>query len=230
MNRTAFVGACVLALGAPFELTTPVVRLPWQSVSNLELLLACVCGAWLASMLVARRRPAWRTPLTGPWTAFIVAMSIAALFAPADRVNAAHMAARLAYGVMLTFTRAGLATLAVSLTIVGVARYLHRGADRGARVVASLAVVIGLLVVTSRSTQAMWLRLSSEGQDTWYRGSVQAPAAIAVPPAATQIIPVRVTNLGRLPWDSAGDPPFFLSYHWLKADGTGIVSFEGVRT
>src|SRR5205823_10170058 len=53
---------------------------------------------------------------------------------------------------------------------------------------------------------------------------------IAVPPAATQIIPVRVTNLGRLPWDSAGDPPFFLSYHWLKADGTGIVSFEGVRT
>src|SRR5437762_11448864 len=95
MNRTAFVGACVLALGAPFELTTPVVRLPWQSVSNLELLLACVCGAWLASMLVARRTPAWRTPLTGPWTAFIVAMSIAALFAPADRVNAAHMAARL---------------------------------------------------------------------------------------------------------------------------------------
>src|SRR5438128_1071341 len=78
MNTTAFVGACVLALGAPFELTTPVVRLPWQSVSNLELLLVIVCGAWLVSMAVARRAPAWQTPLTAPWAALLLAMFVAA--------------------------------------------------------------------------------------------------------------------------------------------------------
>src|SRR5438876_5851031 len=94
MNTTAFVGACVLALGAPFELTTPIVRLPWQSVSNLELLLLTVCGLWLVSAAVARRTPVWRTPLTAPWAALLLAMFVAALAAPADRVNALHMAAR----------------------------------------------------------------------------------------------------------------------------------------
>src|SRR5437016_13305019 len=88
MNRTAFVGACALALGAPFELTTPVVRLPWQSVSNLELLLVSVCGTWLVSIAVARRAPAWQTPLTAPWAVLLLAMFVAALAAPADRLNA----------------------------------------------------------------------------------------------------------------------------------------------
>src|SRR5436305_1285392 len=94
MNRTAFLGACLLALGAPFELTTPIVRLPWQSVSNLELLLAVACGAWLMSLIVSRREPGWRTPLTSPWIALVVAMFVAAVVAPADRVNAVHMALR----------------------------------------------------------------------------------------------------------------------------------------
>jgi O-antigen ligase len=345
MNTTAFVGACILALGAPFELTTPIVRLPWQSVSNLELLLAGVCGAWFLSIVVARREPAWQTPLTGPWVALIAAMFVAAATAPADRVNALHMSARLtagavvflmtvdgirtperlrramlaavvsggivailavleyfrtplvlqalrafrpglalvgaqvraggslayptiasmyleivfalglgvlltaldsdsrayarvtfaalvviAYAVTLTFTRAGLATIAVSLTIVGVARYLRRGADRGARAVAWLALVVVVMVASSRSTQAMWLRLTSEGQGTWYRASVQAPAALSLTAGGSTTVPVRVTNVGRLTWDSTGDSPFFLAYHWLKADGTRVVSFEGART
>src|SRR5258708_23118158 len=92
MKTTAFAGACMLALGAPFELTTPIVRLPWQSVSNLELLLAIACGAWLVSLIVSRRGPAWQTPLTGPWIALLVAMFVAAGVAPADRVKAISIA------------------------------------------------------------------------------------------------------------------------------------------
>jgi hypothetical protein len=344
MNTTAFVGACVLALGAPFELTTPVVRLPWQSVSNLEVLLVSVCGAWLVSMAVARRAPAWQTPLTAPWAVLLLAMFVAALAAPADRVNALHMAARLAvsavvffmtvggvttparlrsamrvalvsggivavlavleyfrtpmvlvalqafrpglslvgaqvraggplayptiasmyleivfalglgllltalddnrrssriifavliviaYAVTLTFTRAGLATIAVSLAMVGVARYMRYGVDRGVRSVAALAVVIAALVVTSRSTQTLWLRLTSEGQDTWYGALVEAPPDFALSTGGSRSIPVRVTNVGRLTWDSTSDPPIYLAYHWLNADGTRVVSFEGART
>ncbi len=286
MKTTAFAGACMLALGAPFELTTPIVRLPWQSVSNLELLLAIACGAWLVSLIVSRRGPAWQTPLTGPWIALLVAMFVAAVLAPANRVNAIHMAMRfmaaavvflmtvdgtgtparlrrvtsaaliaaavvavlaileyfraplvlqalrafrpglslvgtqvraggslayptiasmyfeivfalglgllltavdanrravsfavfvalvvIAYAVTLTFTRAGVATIAVSLAIVGGARYARRGSESGTRMVAALALAVVALVATSRSTQAMWLRFTSEGQGAWYRAS-----------------------------------------------------------
>jgi len=345
MKTTAFVSACVLALGAPFELTAPIVRLPWQSVSNLELLLAIACGAWVVSLIVSRRQPAWQTPLTGPWIALLVAMFVAAVVAPANRVNAIHMAMRLtvaavvflmtvdgagtparlrrvtgvaliagvvvallavleyfrtpfvlealrafrpglslvgaqvraggslayptiasmyfeivfalglglllaaidgqrravsravfvalvliAYAVTLTFTRAGLATIAVSLAIVGAARYLRRGNESGTRMVAMLACVVVVLVATSRSTQAMWLRLTSEGQGTWYRAAIAAPSNLELKAGEPTVVPVRVTNLGRLTWDSADEQPFFLSYHWLKADGTRVVNFEGLRT
>jgi hypothetical protein len=39
-----------------------------------------------------------------------------------------------------------------------------------------------------------------------------------------------VTNTGRLTWDSHGDSPFFLTYHWLEADADRYVTFEGLRT
>src|ERR1700726_1153845 len=46
---TAYVGVCALAIIAPFELLRPLVRLPWQSVSNVEAVLAIVFCAWLWS-------------------------------------------------------------------------------------------------------------------------------------------------------------------------------------
>src|SRR5260221_2696398 len=111
MKTTAFAGACMLALGAPFELTTPIVRLPWQSVSNLELLLAIACGAWLVSLIVSRRGLAWQTPLTGPWIALLVAMFVAAARSPANRVNAIHMAMRfMAAAVVFLMTVDGTGT------------------------------------------------------------------------------------------------------------------------
>jgi len=121
-------------------------------------------------------------------------------------------------------------TIAVSLAIVGIARYVRRGNEGGTRTVATLALVIVALVATSRSTQAMWLRMTSEGQGTWYRAAVAAPASLALKAGEASMVPVRVTNLGRLTWDSTAEQPFFLSYHWLKADGSRVVSFEGART
>jgi O-antigen ligase len=132
--------------------------------------------------------------------------------------------------IVLTYTRAGLVTIAVSLVFVGVVRQRQRGADTGVAVVVALAALTAGLVLASRSAQSLWLRFTSEGQESWYRMAIDAPADVALVTDAMSTIPVAVTNTGRVAWDSQGDPPFYFSYHWLARDGDQIVAFQGERT
>ncbi len=76
----------------------------------------------------------------------------------------------------------------------------------------------------------MWLRLTSEGQESWYRAAVVAPAEVELRTGRLSAVPIVVTNTGRLPWDSRAAPPMLLSYHWLEAAGDRFVTFEGQRT
>ena len=345
VGTTFFAGVALLTLVAPFELTAPLLRLPRQSVSNLEAAVLCAftCGA--AALVWSRRLPVWRTPLTQPWAALLVAMLVASAVSPVSRVNALHMTARLAaaFGVYLlavngtatparlrsaltlavaagvvvsvlaileyrgvrpvlagltafrpavstvgaqvraggplqyptiasmylevvlalglgvllaeldagrharvaalflalavigeaitlTFTRAGLITMATSLLLVGVIRRRQRGTEAGAALVAGLAVVIALLFVASRPAGSVWLRLTSEGQESWYRATIVAPAQLELPTGRLSAVPITVANTGRLPWDSRATPPMMLSYHWLAAAGDRFVTFEGERT
>jgi O-antigen ligase/polysaccharide polymerase Wzy-like membrane protein len=135
-----------------------------------------------------------------------------------------------AEAITLTFTRTGLVMIAASLALVGTLRLRQRGVDRGVRVLVILSVLILGMFVTSRSTQAMWLRLTTAGQDTWYRAVVEAPAELTLATGTTTAVPLRVTNTGRLSWDSRADPPIYFSYHWLLSDADRVVVFEGVRT
>jgi hypothetical protein len=344
VGSTFFAGVALLTLAAPFELTSPLLRLPRQSVSNLEAAVVCafVCGA--AALVWSRQWPEWRTPLTAPWVALLATMLIAAAMSPVSRVNALHMTGRVtaAFGVYLlavngtttparlrsalslavavgvlvslaaileyqgvrpvlaaltafrpavstvgaqvraggplqyptiasmylevvfafglglmlaardagrpasvallflalaiiaeaitlTFTRAGLITMATSLVLVGTRHRLRQGGG-GTAILVCLAGVIALLVGGSRSASSIWLRLTSEGQESWYRASVIAPAEIALPTGRLSAVPIVVTNTGRLPWDSRATPPMLLSYHWLEAVGDRFVTFEGQRT
>ena len=136
----------------------------------------------------------------------------------------------IAEAITLTFTRAGLITMATSLIVVGVVRRSQRGNDAGTALLVALAVLVAGLFAASRSTESMWLRLTSEGQESWYRAKVDAPAGVEFSTGRTSLVPVNVTNTGRLVWDSHSEPPFFLSYHWLQADGDRFVTFEGART
>src|SRR5205814_9022583 len=135
-----------------------------------------------------------------------------------------------AEAITVTFTRAGLLTMAASLALAIVIRAAARGADAGARVVAALALVVAALALSSRSAQSLWLRLTTEGQSSWYRAAIAAPPDVELPTGRMALVPVAITNTGRLAWDPAGDPPVVLSYHWLPADGDRFVSFEGART
>jgi hypothetical protein len=345
VGSTFFAGVVLLTLIAPFEATTPLLRLPRQSVSNLEAAVLCafVCAA--AALAWSRRLLEWRTPLTAPWTALLLAMLLASAVSPVSRVNAFHMTGRIAaafgvyllasngitttarlrsalwlaiavgvvistlaileyrgvrpvlnglkifrpavstvgaqiraggplqyptiasmylevvfafgVGVMLaeldggrragvalvfvtlaliaeaitlTFTRAGLITMATSLLLIGVNRRPQRYGRGSLALVAGLAAVIVLLFVSSRSRESMWLRMTTEGQESWYRATVAAPAQLELPTGQLASVPITVTNTGRLPWDSEATPPMLLSYHWLEADGDRFVRFEGERT
>lgn len=80
---------------------------------------------------------------------------------------------------------------------------------------------------------------ADKGSPTW-RGEMQigpryGVAWVSVQPPAqglvdeTARVPVRLRNAGALTWVTAGDNPFFLSYHWLDANRRVVVA-DGVRT
>ena len=93
-SAVAAGGVLLLALLAPFEATAPLLRLPWQSLSNLEAVLLVACGSWAVARLASSAVPR-RIPLIAAWTAFIVARTVAAL-ASTPRANALHMTGRFA--------------------------------------------------------------------------------------------------------------------------------------
>jgi len=136
----------------------------------------------------------------------------------------------IAYAITLTFTRSGLILMGVVLLWCGALRVRSAGFEPGARIVALLAAAIAVVFFGSRSLDSIWLRFTTESQESWYLAGIEAPAELTLSTGATTTVPVTVRNLGRLDWSSHGDSPFFLSYHWLLADEERYVAFDGLRT
>jgi hypothetical protein len=341
----AWTGVCLLVLVAPFEALHPIVRLPGQSLTIVELALLGVLAAWLAAALLFRQRPPLRTPLTLPWVTVLLTTAIAAAVAPVDRTNAFHMVARfglafgvflvtvsgistpdrlrrvvvsaavvgvaisvlvmleflgngfvlrtlrifrpgiavvgsqvraagpfqyptiasmyleivfaftlgllpdavvekrwwvvaavigvlavIAEGIVLTFTRAGLLTLAAGVLLVGAIRYRRGGFDAATWAIALVGLVVAVEIVTSRSADMLRLRMTTESQDNWYLAEIDAPLTMALKTGAVLSVPIQVTNNGLLTWDPAARYPFRLSYHWLRDDGVHVAEWEGMRT
>jgi O-antigen ligase len=135
-----------------------------------------------------------------------------------------------AHAITLTFTRAGLLTMASSLLLVAALRYRRAGLDRGFWAVAIVSVLVGLLFVSSRSFELLQLRMTTEGHDNWYQASYEGPRQIALRTGERTTVSVVVTNTGRTTWNTRSSQPFLLSYHWLLADSDRVVSWEGLRT
>ena len=342
----AWVAVATLALVAPFELLEPIVRLPWQSITNVELVLMAAGAVWLIA--VARGGDLSWLParLAASWLGVIAAMALAAAFAPESPMNALHMVGRLgmalgvclmtasaatttaraetlmtaaslsgvvaaalamleylgvgavttglrafrnglavvggqirasgplqyptiasmyleivfafllgllaascarrrwrtaaafliaavavAEAIVLTFARAGLVTMAISLLVVGGLQRRRRGGrDASVLAIGVVAAIVAALVASSHSLESMRLRLTTETESTWYRARIKAPDHVSLRTAAFAVVPVTLTNTGRAIWDSEGDPPFRLSYHWLLPDADRVVSYNGLRT
>jgi O-Antigen ligase len=136
----------------------------------------------------------------------------------------------IAYAITLTFTRSGLILMAAALVWIGMMRARHTGLDGGVGLVALLGVAVLALFLASRSLDSIWLRFTSEGQESWYRADIEAPASVTLATGGISRVPLTVTNRGRLDWSSQAESPFFLSYHWMVEEDERYVVFDGVRT
>jgi hypothetical protein len=160
-------------------------------------------------------------------------------------------------GIVATFTRAGLISLAVSLALavavelarsrsgrhsgLGVLRSWVPGARFSRpqdlrtpglrlRALTALAVVLTVLVFASRSPHVLLLRFGTDTAQDWYGARYQVPSRLSIGPGEFADVPVTLTNTGLLQWQSDVDPPFRVSYHWLRADTEDVVQFDGLRT
>jgi hypothetical protein len=135
----------------------------------------------------------------------------------------------IAEGVTLTYTRSGLVTIVLTLVIAAGGRGRPVGDDPALPALALLGVVVGTLFLASRSSEGLRLRLTTEGQDEWFRAEIAAPDHLNLSTGGRVAVDVTVTNTGQLTWDSQAAQPFGFSYHWLLADSDHIVSWEGIR-
>jgi O-antigen ligase/polysaccharide polymerase Wzy-like membrane protein len=164
--------------------------------------------------------------------AFVLALVLLAIDAGKSfQAAAAGLAlAAIAEGVILTFTRAGLMTIASSMAVVGMWRARRSGFDRGAKVMVGAAAIVVAELLMSHSLESVRLRMTTETQNAWYRASVDAPLDVSLTTGATTIIPVTLTNTGLTTWDSSAEHPYRFAYHWLLADSDRVANFEGLRT
>jgi hypothetical protein len=134
-------------------------------------------------------------------------------------------------GVVATFTRSGLITMAISLALYGGILFVRRRQWSGEHTrLALLAAVLVGLVLVSRSPQMLVARLSVEGSQDWYGATYDVPRQLTLRPDSFNDVEIGLTNQGRLTWQSTAEPPFALSYHFLDAATEDVVIFDGLRT
>src|SRR5258705_8863311 len=83
-----WIGVAVVAAVAPFEALRPVLSLPGQSLSSVELVLVVLFVGWGVVLLRSRALPEWRSGLTAPWLAVLGAIGLAAPLGQPGRPHA----------------------------------------------------------------------------------------------------------------------------------------------
>jgi hypothetical protein len=198
---------------APFRLQTATVgaqirasgSFQYPTIASMFLEITFACGAGLLAFVAGPQR--------GREAAFLMAALLL-----------------IAAAIVLTYTRAGLITMASSLAIIALCRIRQAGVDRAVGRLGALAAAIAVMIPLSRSAEATRLRLTTEGQNGWYSARIDAPPRVTMAAGSRITVPVTLTNVGQVTWDSSAPQPFGFSYHWLLADSDRVVSWEGIRS
>jgi O-antigen ligase len=176
----------------------------YPTIASMYLEVAFVMGLWLLLDHPARRRPI-------------------------DRAIAFGALALIGAGIIATFTRAGLLAMMAALSLLAVLRLARVPRERaGLGVLTSLALTLIAVTLVAHSPELLAARLTTEGSDAWYGARYDVPKSVALQTGGVHRIPITLTNTGRLSWNSSSEPPFAVSYHWLR--DTAVVEFEGQRT
>lgn len=192
----------VALLGAQVRASGP---LQYPTIASMYLEICVGCGLGLLAFSISRGQR-WRTCVL----VVLLAVTIE--------------------GIVVTFTRSGLVTVAASLLVVAVICYTRLERTRLLWALAAVALIAACEVVLSRSSEVILARLSTEGQEGWYRARIEAPASLALRTGGTTTVPLRLTNTGRVTWTPESPQPFRVAYHWLEDGSPRVVEWEGERT
>ena len=131
--------------------------------------------------------------------------------------------------VIMTFTRSGLLSMAVSLVVLAGIRWWYERRV-GVRQVATVGITVAVLLgATTLLTPTLALRLRTENDRAWY-GAEYIPDPLPPLAAGEQTsVRVRVVNTGLLAWQPTPAQPISLSYHWLAHNEDSVAEWEGAR-
>lgn len=199
----ALLGLIALVMAMPFEQLRPVLRLPWQQVTTVELTLLVGAAIWVASAVVTRTWIHWRSPLTAPWIALLCVLLVAAVLAPDHRSDALKTVARLATGFVIYL---------MTLSAVVSRRHLHMliGATVATGLIVAVAAVLefrGVPIVLN------WLNQYREGVRV-VGGQVRSGGTLQYPTIAAMYFEI-VLALGAGLLLTAWDHRRHNRYAWL---------------
>lgn len=140
------------------------------------------------------------------------------------------------YALVLTASRAGIATALVELLALAV--WAGRRAPLRRASALTLALGLATLAIPFFARESLLaMRLQVWQSRPWYRSVIAPlPGADAPPlpgrllPSAVTWVPMSVRNEGAILWPSQGKHLVSLSYHWSDATTGDMLVFEGVRT
>ena len=182
----------------PFEQLQPVLVLPWQKITSLELVLLAATAIWVGALLWCRTLPPWRTPLTAPWLAALAALVVAALVAPAHRADALKVVARLGSGFVIYLMAVSAITTARRMSLlVGAAVFTG-------------AIVAAIAILEYRGMPAVlgWLNQYRDGVRV-VGGQVRSGATLQYPTIAAmyfEIVLALGAGLLLYVWDKGQRP------------------------
>jgi hypothetical protein len=226
----------------------------------LEVLLPAQTSAWLSQFKLLTTRVAGTIRASGTfgyaniaaqyWEVILVLLvtwMAAVQLRPLLRLAAWLAVLVVAGALVLTASRGGLLAVLAGLVFLALATWTSRrlmarqglpttgsGAgllrSAGWMAIAAAAVVLIVAGVHLAITPTQQARLRREVETGFQRAAYEVPARLTLTAGERVQVPVRITNLGELPWKAAGQEPVRLSYHWLDASGANILYFEGDRT
>ena len=228
-------GACV-AVGVSAALVWPLLLLEHAEVGWVnELLSAFRSHSANVGATLRASGPFLYPTIASMYLEIAFALSLGTFLTLADRRHYGWaiwnglLLVAIGQSIALTSSRAGLALIVATVVVVGALRVKRVGFDAVAKTLLALLALIAMQLPTTYSFENLALRLTTEGQHTWYRASFEVPAEVSIPTGDTILVPIRVTNTGRTVWNSAVTPPFRLSYHLLLEDDR-VSSWQGLRT
>ena len=229
------IGACVV-IGVSAALVWPLLLLEHAQVGWVNELLS-VFRSQPANVGAALRAsgPFLYPTIASMYLEIAFALTLGTFLTLADRrhdgraIWSGLLLFAIGQSITLTSSRAGLALIVASVAVVSALRLKRVGFDLCAKSLLALLALIGIQLPTTHSFENLTLRLTTEGQNAWYRASFEVPHEVSIPTGETILVPIRVTNTGRTVWNSAVTPPFRLSYHLLLEDDR-VSSWQGLRT